>query len=172
ESHDLFASIPIRPIEAEVLARSVLRATGLEEPQPERNAQRVRRYIDQAKAEFVRRFGVDETERRDEFQGTVLQVLLLFNGEYTEGAAPADRTFQTSYERVAPGSLGVVLHGVRPDQRIDRLFLATLSRRPTSHERLALEQHVASARTEEEWERALRHIQWALLNSAEFLHTP
>ena len=91
EEHDLFTTIPIRPLEPEVLVRSVLRATGMEDPHPENNARQVKSYVQKAEREFVRRFGVDETEKRMEFQGTVLQVLLLFNGEFTSSKAPASR---------------------------------------------------------------------------------
>jgi len=171
EDHDIFTSLPIRPLEAEALARSVLRATGLEEPQPEENSRRVREFVAKARRDFSRRFGIDETERRAEFQGTVLQVLLLFNGEFTGGKAPTSRPFHAEYEKKYPGNLDVVLHGVAPTQQIDRLFLSTLSRSPTAAERQTFEQHLFGARDDAARQRALADIQWALLNSAEFVHS-
>ena len=170
EDHDLFSTVPILPLSAEVLARSVLRATGLEEPQPEANARQVRKYVEQARRDFARRFGVDEDEKRSEFQGTVLQVLMLFNGSFTSGNAPASRPYHAEYQKKYPGNLDVVLHGVPPDAHVDQLFLATLGRVPSASERDACGGHVAAARDDSERQKALADVQWALLNSAEFLH--
>jgi hypothetical protein len=170
EGHDFFASVPLRPLEAEVLARSVLRATGMEEPQPEKNAERVRQFIDEAHRTIQKRFGIDESERRAEFQGTVLQVLLLFNGELTSGKAPASRPFHPPYEKKLAGNLDVVLQGIAPGGHVERLFLAVLSRLPAPEEQAAFGRYLASAESEAQRTRALADIQWALLNSAEFLH--
>jgi hypothetical protein len=54
------------------------------------------------------------------------------------------------------------------DQRLDALFLSTLSRYPTDSERELMLQQVAAAATEGERQQALGDILWALLNSAEF----
>ncbi len=53
------------------------------------------------------------------------------------------------------------------EQRIDTLFLATLSRLPEPEEREQMLEYVAAA-TEQNRERALGDVLWALLNSAEF----
>jgi hypothetical protein len=171
EEHDLFTTIPIRPLEPEVLVRSVLRATGMEDPHPENNARQVKGYVQKAEREFVRRFGVDEAEKRMEFQGTVLQVLLLFNGEFTSSKAPASRPYHASYQKKYPGNLGVVLHGVAPARHVEQLFLATLGRSPSSAERGTFDRHAMSARDDAKRQSVLADIHWALLNSAEFLHS-
>ena len=171
EEHDLFTTIPIRPLEPEVLVRSVLRATGREDPHPENNARQVKSYVQKAEREFVRRFGVDETEKRMEFQGTVLQVLLLFNGEFTSSKAPASRPYHASYQKKYPGNLDVVLHGIAPNRHVDQLFLVSLGRLPSAAERSAFTRHTQSARDEAQRQSALADIHWALLNSAEFLHS-
>ena len=171
EEHDLFTTIPIRPLEPEVLVRSVLRATGMEDPHPENNARQVKGYVQKAEREFVRRFGVDETEKRTEFQGTVLQVLLLFNGEFTSSKAPASRPYHASYQKKYPGNLDVVLHGIVPNRHVDQLFLTTLGRLPSAAERSAFDRHAMSAKDDAKRQSALADIHWALLNSAEFLHS-
>ena len=171
EEHDLFTTIPIRPLEPEVLVRSVLRATGMEDPHPENNARQVKGYVQKAEREFVRRFGVDETEKRTEFQGTVLQVLLLFNGEFTSSKAPASRPYHASYQKKYPGNLDVVLHGIVPNRHVDQLFLATLGRLPSAAERSAFNRHAMSSKDDAKRQSALADIHWALLNSAEFLHS-
>ena len=171
EEHDLFTTIPIRPLEPEVLVRSVLRATGMEDPHPENNARQVKGYVQKAEREFVRRFGVDESEKRMEFQGTVLQVLLLFNGEFTSSKAPASRPYHASYQKKYPGNLDVVLHGIAPARHVEQLFLVTLGRPPSSAERGTFDRHALSARDDAKRQSVLADIHWALLNSAEFLHS-
>ena len=54
------------------------------------------------------------------------------------------------------------------DQRLDTLFLSTLSRYPTEAERDLMLKPVESASTDAERQQALGDILWALLNSAEF----
>jgi hypothetical protein len=54
------------------------------------------------------------------------------------------------------------------EQRLDALFLSTLSRYPTDSERELMEGPVATAKTEAERQQALGDILWALVNSAEF----
>jgi hypothetical protein len=54
------------------------------------------------------------------------------------------------------------------DQRLDALFLSTLSRYPTDVERELMLRQVAAASGEVERQQALGDILWALLNSAEF----
>ena len=55
--------------------------------------------------------------------------------------------------------------GERPDVVIERIYLATLSRRPTDAERAKLTQYVSKANTPFE---AYGDILWAVLNSSEF----
>ncbi|HEY1343159.1 MAG TPA: hypothetical protein VGF59_37035 [Bryobacteraceae bacterium] len=52
-------------------------------------------------------------------------------------------------------------------QRIEALYLATLSRRPNAEELQHLERHVRNTKAEREAER-LADIFWMLLNTAEF----
>ena len=54
------------------------------------------------------------------------------------------------------------------DQRLDALFLSTLSRYPTDSERELMLVQITEAATEAERQQALGDILWALLNSAEF----
>jgi hypothetical protein len=48
------------------------------------------------------------------------------------------------------------------------LFLSTLSRHPEAAEREMMLKTVAAAKTDDERQRALGDVLWALLNSAEF----
>jgi hypothetical protein len=54
------------------------------------------------------------------------------------------------------------------EQRLETLFLSTLSRQPEAAERDAMLKSISAAKTDEERQRALGDVLWALLNSAEF----
>ena len=54
------------------------------------------------------------------------------------------------------------------EQRVETLFLATLSRRPSAEERATMLAHFASAPGEAEQQQALGDTLWVLLNCAEF----
>jgi len=54
------------------------------------------------------------------------------------------------------------------DQRLDTLYLATLSRYPADEERAAIVAQIAEAKSPAEKQQVLGDVLWALLNSAEF----
>ena len=54
------------------------------------------------------------------------------------------------------------------EQRLDALFLSTLSRYPELAERELMLKVIAEAKSAEEKQEALGDVLWALLNSAEF----
>ena len=71
--------------------------------------------------------------------------------------------------RDALSSVEQTISRVRTDEsRLDILFLSTLSRYPEPEERKLVLEAVAAAKTDEEKQRALGDVLWALLNSAEF----
>jgi hypothetical protein len=54
------------------------------------------------------------------------------------------------------------------EQRLDTLFLSTLSRFPEDKEREVMLQPINAATNDKERQQALGDVLWALLNSAEF----
>ncbi len=54
------------------------------------------------------------------------------------------------------------------DQRLDTLYLATLSRFPDAEERELMLKEIATASNQQERQQVLGDVLWALLNSAEF----
>jgi hypothetical protein len=54
------------------------------------------------------------------------------------------------------------------EQRLDTLFLSTLSRHPEPAERDVMLKSIAAAKSDTDRQRALGDVLWALLNSAEF----
>ena len=93
-----------------------------------------------------------------EYQGGVLQALALLNG--------ADLSDATDPEK-SPllGSLEAPF--LQERERVQALFLATLSRQPTDRE-LNLCQNQLSTHTTDERSKGYSDVLWALLNSAEF----
>ena len=96
---------------------------------------------------------------RAEYTTGVVQALALINGSETEAASD-----------LARGSLLAALEApiFTDAARVDTLFLATLSRFPSSTERAATLKYLDAAETDEMQRQALGDVLWALLNSAEF----
>ncbi|MGH7140317.1 MAG: DUF1553 domain-containing protein, partial [Pirellulales bacterium] len=112
---------------------------------------------DSMRGQFLARFA-DDSARRSEAQTSILQALSLMNGSFTGEATNNQRGQLLSAVADLP-YLGV------PD-RIETLYLATLSRRPEPAEMARLEEYVRQAPSVR---LALANIFWALLNSAEFV---
>lgn len=98
-----------------------------------------------------------------EYQAGIAQALTLMNGALTNSATQ----LQTS---------GLLRSLQAPfftdDQRIDTLFLATVSRLPTEREKAAVDECLAAAKTTEAKSAVFGDALWALLNSAEFTLIP
>ncbi|HVW36621.1 MAG TPA: hypothetical protein VHB99_04930, partial [Pirellulales bacterium] len=94
-----------------------------------------------------------------EYQGGIPQALTLMNG-----ALSGDAT------SLAGGGLLKSLEApfFSDDERIEVLYLATLSRRPTESEWKLLRRHLADREPGASIQEPLADILWALLNSAEF----
>ncbi len=154
-----FARMPLRSMTADQLFDSLAQATGLEQqPISPRGADAVR--LNSPKAAFQSKF-TDPGISRTEYQATILQALTLMNGQIVSDATSLSRSenLQAILEAPFLDSAG----------RIESLFLATLTRRPTTAE-LAKMQHYID-RTDSEFARkqALSDVFWALLNSVEFV---
>jgi hypothetical protein len=138
-----FARARVRPLAPEQLFRSLLVATGADEIVRDRQRRRDRsdrdgegpgdpaddedkaqRLIERTLREY--RFTFDDDEMADaDFDGTLPQALLLLNGEFTNNSTRAEQA----------GVLGTILAETRdPAARIERLFLAAYTRRPTPDE--------------------------------------
>jgi hypothetical protein len=90
---------------------------------------------------------------------SVQQALTMLNGRFVSWAIDPEK---------CPTLIAVTqTPGMSLAQRIEALYLATLSRRPTAEESERLEQHVRKAKPDRETER-LADIFWMLLNTAEF----
>lgn len=103
------------------------------------------------RTQFVSFFKGEENAEATEYQAGIPQVLRLMNSPQLNNAA-----------MLAP----LLKSGKSPGQVIEQLYLATLSRRPTSHE---LERTLALVRKHaDEPRQAFGDVLWVLLNSSEF----
>jgi hypothetical protein len=105
--------------------------------------------------QFLNRFS--NQDKRTEYQTSILQALMLMNGQFVNDAASAKRSILLAAVADAPF--------MNTEQRVETLFLATLSRRPTAEESARLSAHVRGSRDRDA---ALGDVFWALLNSSEF----
>jgi hypothetical protein len=151
-----FAQAGVRPLSPEQLFRSLVMSTGAEElgkrrRDPERNEKRLLNAF--REYQFV--FGDDEMAEANRFDGSVPQSLLLLNGELTNGGTRADEG----------GVLGQVLAAsADPAARLDDLYLAAYTRRPTAEERAPLLEYLRNHRN---GRAAYEDVFFALLTSTE-----
>jgi len=150
-----FARMSVRGISAEQFWDSLVVATGYRDPTPIQ--QRRLPYGNSPRNEFLTRFST--TERPTEQQTSILQALMLMNGKFV-----ADQTHLDRSELLAAV---IDMPFAEIDQRVETLFLACLTRKPTALEiqrfRSYIERH-ANAK------QAYGDVFWALLNSSEFSH--
>jgi hypothetical protein len=107
--------------------------------------------------QFVSTFGTDENDESTTFNGSIPQALMMMNGPLIENAVSI--------------SQGSFLHAVladnsSPAQKVQALYLAALSRRPTRNELNAASQLV---RRYPNPLNGYQDLFWALLNSNEFI---
>jgi hypothetical protein len=154
EDPRLFARMAIKPLSPEQLYDSLEQVLGkaqqADRPRPGQG-QAPRLGPANPRAAFVAFFQTDESADPTEYQAGVPQALRLMN------SAPMN----------SGGALlnQVMKSGDTPPQVVERLYLAALSRRPTSEESQKLTAYVAR---HDDARAAYGDILWALLNSSEF----
>jgi hypothetical protein len=148
----LFARGPVRGMSPEQLYDSLAQAVGLpfEVAPPQRGV-----FVTGPKAAFLEKFAAGD-ERPTERETSIPQALAFLHGSLVADA--------TSLERGE--TLGAVVEAPFLDTagRIETLFLAALTRRPTAEESARLVAYVEGR----DPKAALADVFWALLNSAEF----
>ena len=107
--------------------------------------------------QFVQAFGTDENDEATTFDGTIPQALMMMNGELIQSALSDAK--------------GTLLYDVlndkgNPAEKVKRLYLATLSRSPSSREIQTANRVMKNASNSLE---AFQDLYWALLNSNEFI---
>lgn len=146
-----FSRFYVRQMQPEQLYNSLLVATKADRSG---SAERQDRWLSQ----FIIAFGTDEGDSSTTFNGTIPQILMLFNGDLIEAATSLDQD----------GFLDQIVAANRTNRdKINALYLAALARWPSMSE-LRYANHLLLARKGEVRE-ALQDVWWALLNSNEFI---
>lgn len=150
-----FARMTVKGLTADQLFDSLALAVGYAEPAGASSAQPDA--VDSARRRFLNRFG--GPARVIEPRTSGLQALMLMNGEFTADATgPAGNTLNA----VAEASF------LDTREKIEAIYLASLSRPPRPGEAKRLVAFVKSRKTKEGSTAALADVFWALLNSSEF----
>ena len=124
---------------------------------------------DDLQRQFTTVFGNDENAEADTFNGTVLQALMLMNGELTSKAISKEKgsVLRESVDEIMKKKVRGADVALLND-----LYLSALSRYPTQKERTLAQKVVLDTLAkskEKDPIDAYQDIFWALLNSSEFV---
>lgn len=154
----MFARMSVRGLTPEQLFDSVALATGYKD-----NAQANGRGAffapNSPRGDFLLRFA--SQERATEKETSILQALSLMNGKFIADATSL-RT-STTLAAVCDAPF------LSTQQKLETLFLATLSRLPRAEELARLSEYVQRGGARNDEHAALADVFWALLNSPEFV---
>jgi hypothetical protein len=154
---ELYVHMPVKTLTAEQLYDSVNRVLHRKPQSMMRNINVNSPLLDPQRQAFIAK--VHSTGRNAlEYQAGVLQSLALLNGRDLAEATDPERS-------PLLGSLSAPFF--TDDDRLQALFLATLTRQPTQDELKSCRQQLAKYQ-ESEKQKAFSDILWALLNTAEF----
>ena len=149
-SERLFTYAATRPLTPEQLASCLLSALGVPE------GQGVAKNMPDLLRQFRQRFGDEEEADRGVYAGTIPQALMIMNGNLPNGEiGRANNTVDK-----------ILKQFTAPKERLERIFLSILCRRPTSRETSTYLPYVQSAGVKKE---PYEDVAWVLLNSSEFL---
>ena len=152
----LFSRFYPRQMRAEQLYDSLMIATGADKTVGSADQQKAQR--ERWLRQFVIAFGTDEIDEATTFNGTIPQVLTLFNGDLMRQATSnAEGNF---LQDVSSND------NLKSREKLDRLFLAALARNATMEERNWANKAFAQS---EDIGTALQDIWWVILNTNEFI---
>ncbi len=153
----VYARMTVKGMTGEQFLDSVLLATGFQESAPPKVGKKGKGAAGSPRAQFLNLFAPQG--RLSEPETSIQQALALMNGRFITDA--------TSLRGSATLTAAVETPLLTTAQRIEMLYLATLSRPPSGRESERLLQYVADVESTREGER-LADVFWVLLNSAEF----
>ena len=159
----MFARMAVKGLTGEQLFDSLAVATGYQD--------RLERFgpnqMTTTRAEFVARFS-NASDKRTEYQTSILQALALMNGRFTSDAT------NSAQMKAPPQTLTLIAVSDAPfldtpAKKIETLYLAALTRKPTTAERDRFVKFVEKGGPDHDEKKALADVFWALLNSTEFV---
>jgi hypothetical protein len=149
-----FSHFYLRQMQAEQLYESLLTATEADKAAGEEGA----RKKDDWMSQFVIAFGTDEGDETTTFNGSITQVLMMFNGELVKKATSTGEGGFLDRVARGPGS---------NEEKVRSLYLAALARKPSAKETAAANMLLVERKGDVVG--ALQDIWWAVLNSNEFI---
>ena len=157
---ELFARMAVKSLTPEQLYDCLAEATRRREMiSAAQRANGSSRFQDPDRLEFIARFQAP-TQSAVEFQSGIPQALTLMNGRTITEATDLERS----------GLLAALAAPIfNDDERVEIMFLSTLTRLPSDEERARFASYVESGGPAGDRRQALGDLLWALLNSAEFI---
>lgn len=153
-----FAQMNIKSFTAEQLYDCIAMATRLQAMQTSQDGQEsLMRFDNYGRRAFLEQFRAPPGQPT-EYHSGIPQALTLMNGGLVNTVTDVSRS----------GLLNSLPPFFSDQQRVETLFLSTLSRKPNDDERTLMLKYMKAAESEEEKQKTLGNILWALLNSAEF----
>ena len=155
----LFAVMPVRGLTGHQIYDSFLAATGQSDnvnPQDTRNYY----YGGSFRREFVEQFGAAQAEPT-RTQSSILQALTMMNGNAVGK--------QTSLKQSRTLAAVADAPFLDTEGKIEAIFLATLSRKPTPQELQRFESYIARGGPTNDPKQALADVFWIMLNTTEFM---
>ncbi len=149
-----FSHFYLRQMQAEQLYESLLTATEADKSQGEAAAKKKDDWLKQ----FIIAFGTDEGDDSTTFNGSIPQVLMMFNGDLVKNATGTGKG--GFLDKIASGSL-------RNPAKIDMLYMAAFARKPSPKELDVANQLMVARKGDAVG--ALQDVWWAVLNSNEFI---
>jgi hypothetical protein len=162
----LFSRMYVKSMTVEQLYDSMLAATRLDESRGNRWDETEQQRRQEWLLQFVFTYDTEENDETTTFDGTLPQALMMMNGQLVQQALSAEG--DTYLKRV-------VTSRDNETEKIRKLFLAALSRYPTTKElasfrKLLREQTAARGGNRRQAQaEALQDLFWAFLNSSEFI---
>ncbi len=154
----LFARMTVKGMTGEQFLDSVFLATGFQESGPARFGKKGKGPATSPRAQFLNLFAPQG--RLSEPETSIQQALALMNGRFVTDA--------TSLRGSPTITAAVETPHLTTAQRIEMLYLATLSRPPSARESERSVQYVADGDSARERDERLADVFWALLNNPEF----
>ncbi len=151
-----FSHFYLRQMEAEQLYESFLVATETSQSQGSYEQQEAlkNRWLGQ----FNQAFGTDEGAESTTFNGTIPQVLMLFNGDMVKQATDTKKGGMID---------ALVSSGGKYSKSVEHLFMTGLSRKPSGKEKDLAKKFLAARNGD--MKEALRDVWWVILNTNEFI---
>jgi hypothetical protein len=157
-----FAAMQLKGLSPEQLLDSVALAVGNVNPasQLRQPGFAGRRAFNQMAFELRNKFA-NYSDKRTEYQTSILQALSLMNGRLTADATSLSRG----------GTLAAIADSpfMDTESKLNALYLASLSRKMRAEEATRLVRYVDSGGPSKDEAKALADVFWALLNSSEFI---